>query len=87
MSRILHILKEINQPEALAIIAKQAKQPAQDLFVLLIQEAVRLQPDLPAKIYVLEEDARTRGVASRFETINYSKMLDMILSSDSVVTW
>ncbi|MEK6684684.1 MAG: hypothetical protein AABY46_08520 [Nitrospirota bacterium] len=87
MNRILHILKEINQPEALAIIAKQAKQSSQELSVLLIQEAVRLQPDLPAKIYVLEEDARTRGGTSRFETINYSKMLDLIFSSDSVVTW
>lgn len=87
MSRILHILKEINPSEALAIIAKQAKQPAQELSVLLIQEAVRLQPDLPAKVYVLDEDAQTRGVVSRFEMINYSKMLDLILSSDSVVTW
>jgi sulfur transfer complex TusBCD TusB component (DsrH family) len=87
VSRILHILKEINPSEALAIIAKQAKQPAQELSVLLIQEAVRLQPDLPVKVYILEEDARTRGVPSRFEAINYSKMLDLIFSSDSVVTW
>jgi sulfur relay protein TusB/DsrH len=87
VSRILHILKEINPSEALAVIAKQAKQPTQELSVLLIQEAVRLQPDLPAKVYVLDEDAQTRGVVSRFEMINYSKMLDLILSSDSVVTW
>ncbi|MBI3995005.1 MAG: hypothetical protein HY349_03395 [Nitrospirae bacterium] len=87
MSRILHILKETNQPEALTIIAKQAKGSGQDLSILLIQEAVRLQPDLPAKIYVLEDDARLRGVASRFEAVNYSGMLDLILSSDSVVTW
>ncbi len=87
MSRILHILKEINPTEALAIIAKQVKQPSQELSVLLIQEAVRLHPDLPVKIYVLEEDARTRGVTSRFETIAYSKMLDLIFSSDSVVIW
>lgn len=87
MGRILHILKEINQPEALAIIAKQAKQSSQELSILLIQEAVRLLPDLPVKVYVLEEDARTRGVASSFETINYSRMLDLIFSSDSVVAW
>ncbi len=87
MSRILHILKELNPTEALAVIAKQAGQPSQDLSVLLIQEAVRLPMALPVKIYVLEEDARARGVASKFETINYSKMLDLIFSSDSVVTW
>jgi sulfur transfer complex TusBCD TusB component (DsrH family) len=87
VNRILHILKEINQPEALAIIAKQAGQPSQELAVLLIQEAVRLPPDLPVKVYVLEEDARTRDVTSKFETISYSKMLDLIFSSNSVVVW
>jgi sulfur transfer complex TusBCD TusB component (DsrH family) len=85
--RILHILKETNPTEALAIISKQAKQPAQELSVILIQEAVRLPMGLPVKVYVLEEDARTRRVTSKFESINYSKMLDLILSSDSVVTW
>jgi sulfur relay protein TusB/DsrH len=87
VSRILHILREINQPEAMAIIAQQAKQSSQELSILLIQEAVHLLPDLPAKIYVLEEDARTRGVTSRFETINYSTMLDLIFSHDSVIAW
>ncbi|HEY5595282.1 MAG TPA: hypothetical protein VIL61_09045 [Nitrospiria bacterium] len=87
MSRILHILKENPAPETLSIVAKQAKASGQDLSVLLIQEAVRLQPDLPGKIYVLEDDARLRGVVSKFEAVNYSGMLDLILSSDSVVTW
>lgn len=88
MSRILHILKEMNSTEALAIIAKEAKQPSQELsIIILIQEAVRLPIDFPSKIYVLDEDARTRGVVSKFEMINYSKMLELILSSDSVVTW
>lgn len=87
MSRILHILKEINSTEALAIIAKEAKQPSQELSIILIQEAVRLPIDLPSKIYVLDEDAKARGVVSKVEMINYSKMLDLIFSSDSVVTW
>jgi sulfur relay protein TusB/DsrH len=87
MSRILHILKEINSTEALAIIAKEVKQPSQELSIILIQEAVRLPIDLSSKIYVLDEDAKARGVVSKFEMINYSKMLDLILSSDSVVTW
>lgn len=87
MSRILHILKEINSTEALTVLAKEAKQPSQTLSVILIQDAVRLPIDLPVKIYILEEDARTRGVTSRFETINYSRMLDLILSSNSVVVW
>ena len=87
MGRILHILKEINSTDALAIIAKEAKHPLQEPSIILIQEAVRIPIDLPFKIYVLDDDAKARGVVSKFEMINYSKMLDLILSSDSVVTW
>jgi sulfur relay protein TusB/DsrH len=87
MSRILHILKEINSTEALTVLAKEAKQSSQTLSVILIQEAVRLGIDLPVKIFVLEEDVRARGVTSKFEAINYSKMLDLIYSHESVVVW
>jgi len=84
---MLHILKEINSTDALAIIAREAQQPSQALSILLIQEAVRLPIDLPSKIFVLDEDVKARGVVSKFEKINYSKMLNLILSSDSVVVW
>jgi sulfur transfer complex TusBCD TusB component (DsrH family) len=87
MARILHILKDANPADALTVISKEAKGSLQDLSVLLIQEAVRLQPDLPVKIYVLEEDAQKREMASKFESIPYTKMLDLILSSHSVVVW
>jgi len=87
MSRILHILKEINSTEALTVLAKEAKRSSREVSVVLIQEAVRLAIDLPLMIYVLEEDARTRGVTSRFEIIHYPKMLDLIFSHDSVVAW
>jgi sulfur relay protein TusB/DsrH len=87
MSRILHILKEINSTEALTVLAEEAKQSSRELSVLLIQEAVRLQPDLPFKVYVLDEDAKARGVVSKFEMINYSKLLDLIFSHESVIAW
>jgi len=87
MARILHVLKDANPTEALRVISKEASGSVQDLSVLLIQEAVRLQPDLPVKIYVLEEDAKKRGMKVAFEPINYAKMLDLILTSHSVVVW
>ncbi|HET6466015.1 MAG TPA: hypothetical protein VFH55_10430 [Nitrospiria bacterium] len=87
MARILHVLKDANPAEALAVISKEANGSVQNMSVLLIQEAVRLQPDLPVKIYVLEEDAQKRGIEAGFESINYTKMLDLILSSHSVVVW
>jgi sulfur transfer complex TusBCD TusB component (DsrH family) len=88
VDRILHILKDKNSPEAMMVIAKEANHHPDTLSVLLIQEAVRMSPNLPVKIYVLEEDVQTRGgVREENEAINYSKMLDLILSFDSVVIW
>ena len=87
MARILHLLKDANSAEALAVISKEANGSVQDLSVLLIQEAVRLHPDLPVKIYVLEEDAQKKGIKAGFESISYTKMLYLILSSHSVVVW
>jgi sulfur transfer complex TusBCD TusB component (DsrH family) len=87
MARIFHILKDGNPTEALAAISIEAQASAQNMSVLMIQEAVRLNPDLPVKIYVLKEDAQKRGITSEFESIQYEKMLDLILTSHSVVVW
>lgn len=87
MARILHILKDANPVEALTVIGEEAKGGVQDLSILLIQDAVGLRPDLSVKIYVLEEDAKKRGIKTGYEPIGYAKMLDLILTTHSVVVW
>ncbi len=91
MNRILHILKELTCPEALNLIEQQsalggALHPS-DLAILLIQNAVKLTPSLGTKIYVLEEDAKARGVKPPFESVDYKKMVEMILAADTVMLW
>jgi sulfur transfer complex TusBCD TusB component (DsrH family) len=85
--RILHILKDKNSPEAMTVIAKEAIHHPDTLSVLLIQEAVRTSPNLPVKTYVLDEDKQMRGGTRENEEIDYAKMLDLILSFDTVVIW
>jgi sulfur transfer complex TusBCD TusB component (DsrH family) len=87
MGRTLHILKDLNPREALQIIGKQAEIRPDESSVLLIQEAVRIKPNFPVNLYVLDEDARSRGIQPGQESINYNKMLEMILVNNSVVVW
>lgn len=84
---ILHILKDPNPKEALSAIAQQAGDSTNEVTILLIQEAVRLKPVATARVYVLEEDAKKRGVDSDLKKMSYSEMLDRILASDSVIAW
>jgi sulfur transfer complex TusBCD TusB component (DsrH family) len=87
VERTLHILKDPNPREALEIIEKQMELRPDDSSVLLIQEAVRMKPNFPVKLYVLEEDANSRGIVPGQGSINYTQMLEMILVNDSVVVW
>lgn len=87
MKRVIHILKDANCEEALTLIGPQATANEEDLTILLIQDAVKLTPSVAAKVCVLEEDAKARGVKSPFEPVDYEKMVEMILAADTVMTW
>lgn len=86
MKKILHIVKNPKDPHALKVIADRMKED--EVSILLIQDAVRIEPPLPDKaVFVLDEDAAERRVTPKFESIGYERMLKMILEADSVVVW
>lgn len=87
MKRTLHILKDPNPREALEIIERQVELLPENLSVLLIQEAVQIKSKFPVDLYILDEDAISRGIEPGQGSINYTQMLEMILVSDSVVVW
>ncbi len=87
MKRVIHILKDANCEEALTLIGQQATANKEDLTLLLIQEAVCLNPPLSVPIYVLDADLKARCASSPFESIDYERMLEMILTADTVMTW
>jgi sulfur transfer complex TusBCD TusB component (DsrH family) len=87
MKQILHILKESDSSDAIRLIAEGGSPDREQIRVLLIQGAVGLKPDLNYPVHVLEEDLSAGGATSPLDKVDYSKMLEMILGADSVVTW
>lgn len=87
MKRTLHILKDSDSSEALTLITQQALSGSETFQILLIQEAVRLTPSAAVPTYVLENDLKAKGVLSPFQTVNYEGMLEMIFTTDTVMTW
>lgn len=88
MKRILHIVKDPNNKKSFDLIRRQAKVEGQvEVQLVLTQEAVKLHPDFPVAVYVLEEDLRERGLSSPYPKIDYSRLLDLIFNSESVLNW
>jgi hypothetical protein len=57
----------------------------QQVTVILVQDGV-VQRQVPAdRVYVLEDDAVSRGILSHYPTASYADMLRMIFEADSVV--
>jgi sulfur transfer complex TusBCD TusB component (DsrH family) len=87
MKQILHILKDSNPSEALRIIEKQVSGGSKDIAILLIQDAVRINPSISIPIYILREDLESQGLTSKFESVNYERMLEMIFGAEKVIAW
>jgi sulfur transfer complex TusBCD TusB component (DsrH family) len=86
MKKIVHVVKKSTDPYALEIIAGQAEENA--VSVVVIQEGVRMEPDLPSvNVFALEEDAAERKIRPKVKTIGYEGFLELILEADAVVTW
>jgi sulfur transfer complex TusBCD TusB component (DsrH family) len=88
MKTILHIVKDPNNKKPFELIRSQARGKNQtEIRLVLIQEAVRLHPDCPATVYILEEDLQEKGLSSPYTKISYSGLLDLIFNSEAVVNW
>jgi len=88
LKRILHILKERNDPYPLELIRKQAASDY--VIVILIRDAIGVEiPDSKVSVCVLSEDGRDHKTPGRefYRQIDYKEMLEMIFSCDTVVTW
>lgn len=88
MKRILHIVKDPHNKKPFELIRRQANADDQTkVQLVLTQEAVKLHPDFPASVYVLEEDLRERGLSSPYPKVDYAGLLDLIFNSESVINW
>ena len=86
MKHTLHIIKNSEASEALELISSSEKGD-DGVQVLLIQEAVGLTPSIDLPIYILKPDLIERKLASPHQLVDYDKMLEMVLTADSVRIW
>jgi hypothetical protein len=88
MPHVLHLVHEPGPPAACETIARQARDPATRVSVVLLPSgpaAADPAPDLPAGTRRLQDG---RGSAdARHAPITYRELLDLIFEADTVVTW
>ena len=86
MQKILHIIKDLNDPAPIDIAKKQAD--SNEIGLLFIHDAVLgdLSSDF-AKVYVLDADVRARNLNIEGEIIDYDEMIRLLFEYDKVVSW
>ena len=86
MQKILHIIKDLNDPAPIDIAKKQAD--SNEIGLLFIHDAVlgNLSSDF-AKVYVLDADVRARNLNIEGEIIDYDEMIRLLFEYDKVVSW
>ena len=86
MQKILHIIKDMNDPTPIEIAKKQADE--NEIGLLYIHDAVLgdLSSDF-AKVYVLDADVQARDMNLEAETVDYNGMVELLFEYDKIVSW
>ena len=80
--KILHIIRDPNDTMPLEIAQEQSKD--NEVYVLLLHDAVYSRPALPA--CACEADAKARGVTVH-KCVDYKKITAMLFEYDKVISW
>ncbi len=83
--KILYLLR--SQPDDLVkeMIVRQSSE--HEITIVLIQDAVYMEENLPGHILALEDDLRERSLSPNAPIINYNKLLSLIFQHDKVLCW
>jgi hypothetical protein len=85
VARILHLLTEPSNRTALDVVGRQARDPANRLTIVLLHDAAALATPLPGEVYRLAEGSGNGD--SPYPRIDHARLLDLIFSADTVITW
>jgi hypothetical protein len=83
--RLLHLIKDPANRTPFTVLVEQARDPANVLTVVLLQEAVAVREPLPGQVFRLAASAN--GGASPYPAIDHARLLDLIFDADTVVSW
>ena len=88
MNRQLHILKNPDDREAIALIRILADQYPEKITVVLIQDAVTVVPSWKSPTYCVIDDSTPEArPAAGVESIGYDRLIDLIFETDTVLGW
>ncbi len=80
--KIMHIIRNPN--DTIPIEIAKAQSGEHDVSLLLLHDAVYLDPGL--KAYACADDAEARGVTAH-ECVGYDRIVKMLFEYDRVVSW
>ncbi len=90
MPRLLHLLKDPTDRTALDVLAQQARDPSITLEIVLVHDAAiatRFPEPLPGTVFRLAEGGKPGASGSPYPAIDHSRLLELIFSADTVVSW
>jgi sulfur relay protein TusB/DsrH len=85
--KVLHLIRKLDDSYPFHVVAEHARNSQHEVEVVYWQDAVYRPRRVGARAYVLDEDCRARGVTPDVQAISYQQLVDLIFTSDRVLSW
>lgn len=85
--KILHIMRERNDPLALKAVMEAGRGGTEEVGVLLLHDSVLSALPEGVSAYACKDDVEARGIGAPHPTLDYGEMVRLIFQYDSVITW
>jgi sulfur transfer complex TusBCD TusB component (DsrH family) len=85
--KILHIMREKNDPLALQAVAAAGREGAVEVGILLLHDAVFSKLPDGLQVYACADDVAARGVEAVYDPVSYDQIIKLFFEYDSVITW
>ena len=85
--KILHIMRERNDPLALRAVMEAEGGEAEEVAVLLLHDSVLSSLPEGIAAYACSDDVEARGIGVPYPTLNYDEIVGLLFRYDSVITW
>ncbi|GEM_PF-1507513 len=83
---ILHVVRHLDDAEALAV-ARAQQTAGHQVTLLLLQDAVLDRPDFAGPILACAEDNQARGSRSPYPAVSYEDIVRLVFEHQRVISW
>lgn len=85
--KILHIMRERNDPVAFKAINESVRERDGEVSVLLMHDSVLSALPEGIDAYACKDDVEARGINVPYPTLDYREIVRLLVQFDSVITW